>query len=114
MELLNRFIQSLILQTPPASVATIKNYRADIKKLITWYETRYSTPFRPEEITKELIEMYKKEMAQENISQRSVERYVSSLRKFFSFLQEERILEQNPLTTQNSELTTQNNTCLCL
>ncbi len=109
MELLNRFVQSLILQTPSASVATIKNYRADIKKFITWYETRYATSFQPEEITPELLEIYQKERNQENLSQRSLQRHLSSFRKFFSYLAEENIIDQSPFDTQNSELRTQNN-----
>lgn len=84
-----------------ASKSTVKNYTADIKRFIRWYENRFHKEFSPDEITglmiKEFVIDQTSGISEDAASTRSVERYLSSLRKFFSYLVTEQSIENNPL-----------------
>lgn len=103
MNLLEEFISYLRSQKNQASKATIKNYKADVKKFISWYEAEFSTIFDPKQITPHHIQLYKKIQTSPELSLnlalslRSLDRHLSSLRKFFHFLKIEGHVAQDPI-----------------
>ena len=110
MDFLKLFVEYLSSQKNNASKATIKNYRADVGKFIRWFETEFRKPFNSKDITPQLIEVYKKSRvqylssSQEKLSPRSLERHLSSLRKFLHFLKIEGIISKNPFETISNSL----------
>jgi site-specific recombinase XerD len=108
MELLNQFSQYLLAQKPAPSRATVKNYSADVRRFVRWYEARLKEPFTPGNVTGQLLIEFKRSQllptgtsgSSESApaSSRSVERYISSLRKFFAFLTHEKIISTNPFS----------------
>jgi len=94
MNLLEQFIIFLLNQKPKRSLVTVKNYKADIKQFIAWYETKYSLSFDPIKITPLVFDEYK---SASSLSRNSLGRHTSSLRKFFGFLKKNKIIFQNPL-----------------
>ena len=83
MNLLQQFLNFLASQKDKSSFSTIKNYKADIGQFINWFERKFNPPFDPSKIILPILEEYKKTR---NLSPSSIQRHVSSLRKFFSFL----------------------------
>ena len=85
MNLSAQFKEYLLSQSTPASKATVKNYLSDINRFIAWYEAKFNTKFNGTGVTLNQIELFKNEsLASRSAS--SVERNLSSLRKFFTFL----------------------------
>jgi site-specific recombinase XerD len=78
------------------SKVTLKNYAADTRKFIRWYESTYQRSFPPPVLTSEVAEAYLNPIR--SSSPRSAKRYASSLRKFFAFLVEQGIITYNPLS----------------
>ncbi|HZJ18150.1 MAG TPA: site-specific integrase, partial [Patescibacteria group bacterium] len=99
-EYLNQFVEYLYNQEVRPSKATVKNYRADIGQFIRWFETKYQRGFEPQDTSYQIIEMYKTDKASGDISQRSIERHLSSLRKFFTFLKMEGHVPHSPFEQQ--------------
>ncbi|MBI2031749.1 MAG: site-specific integrase [Candidatus Levybacteria bacterium] len=95
MEFIVQFRDYLFSQQTPPSKLTVKNYSADIKKFINWYEHTFETSFTPSLITPEIINIFNKELSNTQ-SINSVLRYLSSLRKFFSFLTIQKNIQINP------------------
>ncbi len=83
MELLSQFSQYLFSQKQPASQLTVKNYLSDIRKFIRWFEIEFSRPFSPSLFSWRIIQIYREKSA---MQRSSLERSLSSLRKFASFL----------------------------
>ena len=108
MDLLDKFVKYLASQKQKPSKTTIKNYKADVRQFIDWFNNQFHKKFKPGTITYELLESYKKSLT--HLSTSSVERHLSSLRKFFTFLKLEGIISKSPfeLRTPNSELRTPN------
>ena len=81
-----------------ASMHTIRNYRLDLER---FYE--FTTVFFQERewglssVTKRLIRAYLADLHAKGAKKRSVLRRISSLRSFFSYLVEKKVLEQSPL-----------------
>src|SRR5258708_6415779 len=99
MELLQGFKQYLFSQKSAASKATVKNYIADIRHFIDWYEKEKVAVFTPEVIT--LLEWNEFKTQRATIyNQQTIQRHESSLRKFCSFLVEQKILKNNPLAIE--------------
>lgn len=96
MDLSNIFKEHLIKSG--ASYATVKNYVADVKRFARYFEGQYSLPFKPDLITSEMISSYKRALVSE-IGQRSVDRHISSLRKFFQFTIDQGLSQNNPCLT---------------
>lgn len=94
MNLLQQFVNFLLNQNPKPSLLTVKNYKADIGQFMSWCEKELKSPFDGSKITSQIIEQYKKSR---NLSPSSIERHVSSLRKFFNFLKDEKVASWNPL-----------------
>src|SRR5438876_113609 len=99
MNILENF-KNYLIQATPSSQATVKNYMADVRKFIRWYETKYRTPFIASAISARLIEQYKQEIIQAEGSNKSLKRYLSSLNKFFEYLKSANLLSINPFDTQ--------------
>ena len=83
MNLLLQFVNFLEDQKDKPSFLTIKNYKADIGQFINWFEKEFDSLFDPSKITLQILEQYKKTRT---LSPSSIQRHVSSLRKFFHFL----------------------------
>ncbi|MCL6096364.1 MAG: site-specific integrase [Patescibacteria group bacterium] len=107
MELLARFKEYLFSQTDKPSNVTVKNYISDVNHFVRWYESHYQKPFAPQLVTTGTIDTYKSEMistddqrisadSNQRLSSRSLERHLSSLRKFFKFLKLDEQISTNP------------------
>lgn len=100
-ELLN-YYQNYLLQDKKTAKATVKNYIADVRKFISWYEIRYNLAFTPKSVTKAVADEYLtsgSNAVSGNVftaSASSVKRYGSSLRKFYQFLQRHNLATSNP------------------
>lgn len=92
-DIVSEFIAYLKGLEHTPSKSTIKNYRADINRFISWYQKQYYKAFNPTLISPEIVSEYKKT---KDISARSIERHLSSLRRFFSFLKEKGTVENLP------------------
>src|SRR5579872_5242452 len=103
MEFIKDFI--IFLTEHGSSKATVKNYKADIGQFISWYEASYKTAFQPENISSDIIKSYKtdklKTDSNGSLSLSSVNRHLSSLRKFYSYLESENIVSENPFESLN-------------
>ena len=95
MELINQFKKTLLENGDSASMVTVKNYIADIRKFVSWYETSFQRSFPPPALPLALVEAYMAPIR--NASPRSAKRYQSSLRRFFAYLLTEGKLSYNPL-----------------
>ncbi len=98
MQLVEQFISFLKNQKNQPSKATIKNYKADVSQFIRWFEERFKNSFDPNKATFQIINLYKDSQI---FSASSIERHLSSLRKFFNFLKLEGIISQSPLEMSN-------------
>ncbi len=105
MDLLTLFDTYLRQQKAVPSNTTIKNYKSDIRTFIAWYEKEFSIAFTALSVTPQIIEIYRKRSAPQSsgevgssLSPRSMERHISSLRKFFLFLVEKEHIVQNPFS----------------
>jgi len=101
MNLSSQFREYLLNQSRPVSKVTVKNYISDVNRFIQWYEKQFNISFNPLEANYELVESFK--LASLSLySASSVERNISSLRKFFSFLQDKAIISQSPFEANKS------------
>lgn len=83
-----------------SSELTVKNYTSDIRRFIRFFETKYSLGFQPERVTWKMLKDYRALLASE-IGLRSVERHMSSLRKFFQFLEMQGQIKETPFSLSN-------------
>ncbi|MBU2632847.1 site-specific integrase, partial [Patescibacteria group bacterium] len=96
-EYIKQFIDYLNSQEQRPSKATVKNYRADVGKLVRWYEEKYNENFDSSSATMGMLNAYKNEASKQSaISERSLERHFSSFRKFFTFLKLEGYIAHSP------------------
>ena len=101
MNYLEKF-KSYLQTSQKASQATVKNYLADIRKFQNWIEAKTSEVFNPALVSSEQIEEFKAEMRL--LSVNSSDRYISSLRKFYAYLEENNLISNNPFKPQASSL----------
>jgi len=105
MDIVNNFKTYLFSQANPPSKITIKNYLSDIRRFITWYENKFSTLFLPESLSPQIIAEYTSSITtnyqSSQPSARSSKRYISSLRKFITFLEETGKIKSNPFALLN-------------
>ncbi len=95
----------------PLSKATLKNYTSDLRHFLGWSVLKLKVQssklkvdeiknLTPQEflgfITKEFIEEYKQYLASNKIPLKTVNRRLSTLRKFFSFCIDQGWIEENP------------------
>lgn len=95
MNLLSQFKDYLFSQDNKASNVTVKNYLSDINHFIRWFGTTYHKTFLPKDVTVQIINAYKSNLS-ETFSASSLNRHLSSLRKFFSFMKLEGIIVHSP------------------
>ncbi len=100
MKLLEKFKSHLISKKNKPSRVTIKNYLSDVRKFIQWFENQSDTNFNPKKINTETINLYKTHLNSKGIPINSIERYLSSLRRFFSFLIQENLIIINPFNQE--------------
>jgi len=89
MNFLQQFVNFLLNQKIKPSLLTVKNYKADIAQFISWFEKKYASPFDPSRITLQTFENYKETRT---LSEKSIKRHRSSLRKFFNFLKAQGVI----------------------
>lgn len=107
------------------SAITAKNYASDINKFFKWFHDNFSKAFTPDDISPDLIDLFiktrggvitpdnaqigpsVKSFQQSDTSDRSFERYISSLKMFAKFLTSEDLIDRNPFEDL-SKLDTQN------
>lgn len=83
MNFLQQFIDFLLNQKNKPSLLTVKNYKADIRQFINWLEQKSGLFFDPSKVSLQILYDYKKARG---LSESSMKRHTSSLRKFFKFL----------------------------
>src|SRR5258708_15390369 len=106
MNFLSEFKNYLLSQKNPSSRLTVKNYLSDIRKFIDWFEKTFRSDFTAEAVTQETIEYFKK--SNSTLSPSSLERHVSSLRKFFHFLKLEGTIAESPFDQLDTKSQIQN------
>jgi site-specific recombinase XerD len=92
-EYLQLFKLHLFSQKHPA--VTVKNYLSDVSRFIRWFELSLQKPFNPQIITQLILNQYQS-ASSSTLSTRSIERHIASLRKFFSLLKEQNIINKHP------------------
>ncbi|MBI2036678.1 site-specific integrase [Candidatus Microgenomates bacterium] len=76
---------------------TVRNYLADINLFIRWLKASYGLSFQPGAVTFYHIENFVRYLEGQNLSPATIERRLSSLRKFFEFLLSIHLISQSPL-----------------
>ncbi len=102
MNLLNLFKDHLSSQNKPSSKSTIKNYSSDLRFFIKWVEKKYSLDFDPKLVNTDIIENFKRSNT-DRISASSLDRHMSSIRKFFLFLKEQNRIDVFPFEKSTLE-----------
>src|SRR3989344_7639906 len=95
MGFLGKFKDFLLSMPAQASKTIIKNYTADVSQFIKWFETKYQEDFDPNSINSTALEVFRKDF-ESKLSESSVQRHLSSLRKFFHFLKIEGLASHDP------------------
>ncbi len=75
---------------------TIKNYLSDIRHFLGWFVQDIKEKEKSFSLSESHIERYKKYLTTNNLPLRSINRRLSSLRKFCFFCLEAKILNTNP------------------
>ena len=96
MNTLEEFKSYLLQSKKKHSKSTIKNYLADINKFIKWNEKNSQSAHNFSKINIETIKLYKLKLDKDKIAPSSTERYLSSLRLFFTFLKSKNLIRQSP------------------
>ncbi|GEM_PF-4611726 len=97
MDIAILFQNYLFDQKVKPSGNTVRNYLADINYFIRWLKTSYGLSFQPAAVTFLHIESFVKYLKDQNLSPATIERRLSSLRKFFEFLLSIHFVSQSPL-----------------
>lgn len=93
----NSFIEYLKFEKR-YSQHTIISYQTDLEQFSAFLASQYDSPALSA-ITAGYIRSWLAEMRSENITPKSLNRKISSLKSFFKFLMKQGIVEQSPLTT---------------
>lgn len=91
--LIDQFKQFLL--SKDASRITVKNYLSDVNRFMKWFEEKYDQDFDPQEVSMNTFEQLKSDNLTK-YSAASVDRMLSSLRKFFKFLKLEGYISHSP------------------
>jgi len=75
---------------------TIKSYNNDLQQFIVFCEVTIGT-FEPDTITERHVRAWIVDLSKSNISPRSINRKITTLRVFFKFIKRLNIIDQNPL-----------------
>jgi site-specific recombinase XerD len=106
MDIVTNFKQHLQTEKKPPSPVTIKNYLSDVRKFVLWYSEQFQRPFISEEFTPEVVSKYQTYIQSGMNSflptALSAKRYISSLRRFGSFLEHSGAINKNPFSLEKS------------
>lgn len=91
--LVGDFVDSLLTEKG-LSPRTASAYHNDLKKMVHFLKKRKRAKIS--EITPHDIETFKTSLYKRGLKERSVSRYLSSIRSFFEYLQDEKIVAKNP------------------
>src|ERR1035437_8579556 len=103
MDLLNLFKNYLFSQEDKPSKVTVKNYLSDVNHLVRWYENTFTKTFNPKDVSSQTLEDYRSNCSTV-FSPSSMDRHLSSLRKFFKFMLIEGIIPFDPFTIKKLNL----------
>ncbi len=108
MELLELFKRQLASKSGSSSKNTIKNYVSDVRHFIAWFEAITGSKFDPSSVTTDVILLYQNGLgglvlngqlqSGTQLSASSMKRHLSSIRKFFTVLEAENVVRENPFT----------------
>jgi integrase/recombinase XerC len=98
---LNRFIQYIKFEKR-YSPHTVSAYQSDLDQFISFLNTPEETVTHPNQITHHLIRNWMVELMNTQLTARSVNRKVATLRKYFKFLVQEGELTVNPASKINT------------
>jgi len=90
-----RFIQYLKFEKR-SSAHTVSAYQSDLQQFYTFLAQQHTTEPAPDEITHHDIRSWIVSMMDEQLSSRSVSRKIATLRKYFKFLLQEKVITHNP------------------
>ncbi len=100
MDLFDLFKQYLFSQKDVPTKVTVKNYLSDVNHFVHWYENTFVKKFDPKIISGQTLNNYRAACAG-IFSPSSLERHLSSLRKFFKFLLAEGKIPLNPFEVKD-------------
>lgn len=80
-------------QTRCLSEQTVKSYRSDISAFLIWAGEREFSPF---DISKKMVRRYLGELDAADYSKRTINRHLSSLKGFYRWLFENKLIETDP------------------
>ena len=102
---LPELFRTYLIDKKNLSRVSAKNYVADVNKFLRWFESNFKVAFTPSCLTSDVITLFKNTKGgtitesdefESSAAARSFERYMSTLRRFASFLKEEGYIESNP------------------
>src|SRR5260221_3152546 len=106
MDIVQSFKKYLLEQKNKPNPVTVKNYVSDIRKFVNWFFQHTHTQFTGKELTLDLVSEYQSEIKSRERdflpAASSAKRYISSLRKFNTFLQEAGLTEKNLFLTNKN------------
>lgn len=100
LKMLNLF-EAYLKNEKKYSLHTVTSYKADVTRFIEFCEEVFEVE-NPSEINYTIIRDWIVGLSENQISARSINRKVSSLRKYFSFLQQQGKIELSPLLKHKS------------
>ncbi len=100
MELLALYKKYLLSKKHGASKNTAKNYIADIKRFIAWYESHFSASFSVKRLNYESVSLYKEYLNKLNYSEASRDRFIASIKNFFSYLKTQGLIRSTPFENE--------------
>lgn len=105
-ETITIFKKLLVLDNPQISHLTLKNYLSDLRHFINWYSKSLNRPFSPVDINLDIVTLYLKVngsliengnlIPETRLSDSSIKRHLSSLKKFFILLGKENPVFKDP------------------
>jgi integrase/recombinase XerC len=98
---LERFIQYIKFEKR-YSPHTVSAYRSDLDQFIGFLNHPYQTITHPQEITHHQIRNWMVELMNQQLTARSINRKIATLRKYFKFLVQEGVLTVNPASKINT------------
>src|SRR3989338_7939865 len=92
------------LESQSSTASTVKNYVTDLRHLQKWFAEIKNEPFDANNLTAGDINAFKAYLEETKYTPATIERRMSSLRKFLHFLKNENLIKINPLEIRNSKL----------
>src|SRR6185437_3971373 len=107
MDIVGSFKKYLLTQKNPSSSITVKNYLSDVRRFLEWYKKTYQSEFYAENFISSVISAYEAYTRSKSYDSSlpaasSAKRYMSSLRKFGTFLEHSGAIKINPFSQINT------------